>query len=710
MKRQAIVLLTMTGLMLVGASLSATGAFAASPQATSKVVTASVSSPVRVSDISIKDGKTGETFVDVATSSAPIFQVLQLEHPRRLVVDFQGARNATPRRLFAAHSVLLKGVRVGQFRESNPAVVRVVADLDGNPAFDVHAVPGGVRIELRSREVAQGLKTAPPAHVSEPVAQPNAAPASSGVAANATLPLATVPSRNDLAPPAPQPAAPAATASERPQVTATTAVHEVDLGNALPGVPGSQAAAAPVSQRVTPSQTPEALQAVKAAQTLGAAVQPGLTDAQASAPGGAAQAAAQPQYTGEPISLNLKDVDLKDFFRLIHEISGLNIIVDPNVGGSVTVVLDQVPWDQALDIVLKNNGLGKVLEGSVLRIAKLDTLTAEQANAQKLAAAREEGMPLVTVFRTVNYANPVNVAAMIKSWGGGGALTKRGSIQVDARTSTLIISDIQSQIPVLQNIIDKLDKKAKQVLIEARVVLATTAFTRSLQAALSGSYINNATLAGAGSAGGAGVTGTATQNGTTGPLGTVAVTPPSVSGNGVAAITNIGARYFINAALAAAEERQEAKTISRPSIITQNNSAGTVVQGTQIPITTTIGTTISTQMVTAALTLTVTPQVTEDGNVFMNINVTNNSVGATVETPAGASVSINTQSATTQVMVPDGGTVVFGGVTVTTRSRTENGVPVLDAIPLLGHLFKSTQVSDNDSELLFFITPKVLPT
>lgn len=709
MKRQAIVLLTMTGLMLVAASLSATGAFAASPQATSKAVTASASSPVRVSDISIKDGKTGETFVDVATSSAPTFQVLQLEHPRRLVVDLQGARIATPRKLFAATSALLKGVRLGQFRESNPAVVRVVADLDGDPAFDVHRVPGGVRIELRSRELAQGVKTSPPAPVSEPLAQQNAAPVSLAVAQNTSLPLASLPLRSDLAPPVPQPAALAVTPSESPRAIATTTVHYVDFQNALPDVPGSQAAAAPVSQRVTPNQTPEALQAVKAAQTLAAAIPSGLMDAQGSAPAGAAPAAEQPRYTGEPISLNLKDVDVKDFFRLIHEISGLNIIVDPNVSGSVTIVLDQVPWDQALDIVLKNNGLGKVLEGSVLRIAKMDTLTAEQDTVQKLAAAREESAPLVTVYRTVNYAKPDVIAGMIKSWVGGGALTKRGNILVDARTSTLIISDIQSQIPILQDIVTKLDKKAKQVLIEARVVLASTTFSRSLQAALTGSFINNSTLAGGASAG-SGVTATATQNGTTTPGGTVSTSFPTVSGFGAAAITNLGARYFIDAAIAAAETRNEAKTISRPSIITQNNSTGTVVQGTQIPITTTIGTTISTQMTTAALTLSVTPQVTEDGNVFMIINVTNNSPGGTVETPSGASVTINTQSATTQVMVPDGGTVVFGGVTVTTRGRTENGVPLLGSIPILGHLFKSTSVTDSDSELLFFISPKILPS
>ena len=156
---------------------------------------------------------------------------------------------------------------------------------------------------------------------------------------------------------------------------------------------------------------------------------------------------AKPVYTGEPISLNLKDVDLKDFFRLIHEISGLNIIIDPNVTGSVTLVLDSVPWDQALDIVLKNNGLGKVLEGNVLRIARLQTLTAEQEGVTKLAAARMDAAPLVTVFRPINYAKATEIATLLKTWTGGGALTRRGTVLVDVRGNTLIVSDVQSRYP-----------------------------------------------------------------------------------------------------------------------------------------------------------------------------------------------------------------------------------------------------------------------
>jgi len=187
----------------------------------------------------------------------------------------------------------------------------------------------------------------------------------------------------------------------------------------------------------------------------------------------------------------------------------------------------------------------------------------------------------------------------------------------------------------------------------------------------------------------------------------VLVTPLGNSGFGVYGISNVGSTYILNAVLAASETKSEAKTISRPTIITQNNIAGTVTQGTQIPIQTTINNTISIQYTSAALTLTVTPQITDDGNVFMNILV-NNSAPGPVLTSAGP--SINTQSATTQVLVPDGGTVVFGGVTVTTRSKSATYVPLIGSIPIIGNLFKSSNVQDSDQELLFFVTPKILQT
>jgi len=388
----------------------------------------------------------------------------------------------------------------------------------------------------------------------------------------------------------------------------------------------------------------------------------------------------------------------------------LNILVDPNVTGSVTTVLDNVPWDQALEIVLKDNGLGKVLEGNVLRIAKLETLMAEDETANKMARARLEVAPLVTVFRPVNYAKASAIASLLRGRGAGteggiGALSGRGSVMVDERTNTLIIRDIPAQIPIMDGILAKLDTKTKQVAIETRIVLASSSFQRTLSAALQGALSNRS-----GSTSGAGQTGsgasvTPSTPGTTPPTFTI---PANAStGFGTVAITNFSQRYMIDAAISAAEIRSQAKTISRPSIITQNNVEGMVQQGTQIPVQTSINNTIAIQYVNATLQLTVTPQVTDDGHIFLKIAVQNASPGSIV---VNASVSINIQQATTQVLVPDGGTVVFGGVTVTQRTNSSTGIPLLGDIPLLGHLFKSTNVQDSDQELLFFVSPRVMTT
>ncbi|MBZ5513614.1 MAG: type IV pilus secretin PilQ [Acidobacteriia bacterium] len=653
----------------------------------------STAKPVRVSGVEVTTDASGATYVDIATTSAARYHVFRLSGPARLVVDLQEARNGIPRRAIPIRGSYLRGVRVGQFREADPAVVRVVADLAGEPAFDVHAQASGVRIELRPR------KTTPPTTapaVATPVAPPARAKELIAEKVTGPVPAAVPPPPLPSAEPKVQPEPASAATTPAPPIAQMPVRSSLDLRSVLPALTESpEVAAAPKPE--PPAESPEAIQAARAAMTMAATAMPALGQA-------AGSAQEQPKYTGEPISLNLKDVDLKDFFRLIHEISGLNIIIDPNVSGSVTLVLDAVPWDQALDIVLKNNRLGKTLEGNVLRIARVETLTAEQEAARKLAEAREEAQPLVTVFRPVNYAKASTIATMIKSWAGGGALSKRGNILVDERTNTLIISDIQTQIPIVESIIVRLDKKAKQVQIEARIVLAKATFSRTLQSALTGAYVNRAgrTLIGGQTGTGAAVTPEVSIP----SAPDIKVTSTTTTGFGAIAISNAGARYIINAAIAAEEDRGQAKTLSRPTIVTQNNVPGTVMQGTQVPVQTTINNTISVQYVNAALTMKVTPQVTEDGNIFLDINVTNASVGALLLT---AGPSIDTQQATTQVLVPDGGTVVFGGVTVTSRTKTESYVPLLGSIPIIGHLFKNSNVSDNDQELLFFISPKVLP-
>jgi type IV pilus assembly protein PilQ len=643
----------------------------------------------RVSVVHSQDGQ--GTTIRLAADRQPVYHVFQLSNPPRLVVDLMGARNDSGQWKVPADSPYLKDVRLGRFSREDGGTLRIVADLTGNPVFEVHGAANGIQIELVSREAAKN----------------NSKPA---VTESAPTPLQT----EVVAPPASQPvpagkkeaAKTAALSGNKATVPALAATTSSYL-SALPGTSSpAVAVAAPAAERAGNPNSESV-----AAQTA-ANVMAGSTEAAQAANPDQAEAGSDqtPKYTGEPISLNLKNVDLKDFFRLIHEISGLNILVDPDVNGTVTMVLDAVPWDQALDIVLKDNGLGKQLEGNVLRIAKVSTLQAEQEEAKKLAAAKIDNEPLVTVFRPIDYAKATTLAAMLKSWVGGGALSSRGSVLVDDRTNTLIISDIKQRIPIIESIVSKLDTKSAQISIEARIVRVTTDFARDLQSALAFATINSTGhLVNSGATGqGVGATTgnvTSTGNGTAGSSITAPVTAASATGFGVYFLTNAAGRYLVNGAIAAAETRDEAKIISRPSVVTQNNVQATVIQGTQIPVQTSINNTISVQFVQASLQLEVTPQVTNDGNVFLTLRITNNSPGAVLTTVAP---SINTQSATTEVLVPDGGTVVFGGVTVTQRTKSVTQVPLLGSIPVLGHLFKNSSTTSNDQELLFFVTPKIL--
>ena len=678
--------------------------------------------PALVSDILIRPGLAGEVTIDVGTTKSAAFHVYRLDHPERLVMDVEGVRNAVRRKLIPVSSPVVKDVRVGQFREKDPEVVRVVADLSGHPVLDAHAYAGGIRLEVKPR----------PMVISQPVAPAPAPTLETAAKRDERKPVqrpAVVATRQV---PAPTTHPPVSAVSE-PQtgvipepsgavVSSPAGIEEAlkpNYNSALPASEGNRdVAAAPreTPQAFTPEardvapvpQAGPALRAERAAQVPNVENASNLALAQGTVPAGSALSSEEkPAYTGELISLNLKDVDLKDFFRLIHEISGLNILVDPNVTGSVTTVLDNVPWDQALDIVLKNNGLGKVLEGNVLRIARLETLVAEEETANRVAAAHLEAAPLVTVFRPVNYAKASALATLLTRWAAGkevsGGLSKRGTVLVDDRTNTLIISDVATQIPIIQGVVARLDTKTKQVAIEARIVLANSTFQRTLAAALlgTGSNTSGSTIGALQTGTGASVTPSST------PPPTFTVPSNATSGFGVVAVTNFSQRYMIDAAISAAEIRSQAKTISRPSIITQNNAQGMVQQGTQIPTQTSINNTIAVQYVNATLQLTVTPQVTDDGHIFLNMNVQNATPGTIV---TNAAVSINIQQATTQVLVPDGGTVVFGGVTVTQRTSSVTQVPLLGNIPILGNLFKSTNVQDTDQELLFFVSPRLLTT
>jgi type IV pilus assembly protein PilQ len=416
----------------------------------------------------------------------------------------------------------------------------------------------------------------------------------------------------------------------------------------------------------------------------------------------AAPSPSAPKYTGEPISVNFKDVDLKDFFRLIHEISGLNIVLDPTVKGSVTLVLDDVPWDQALDIVLKNNGLDRELQGKVLRIAAMDTLRREAVDRRAQSEAIALAVDRQTISRYLSYAKARDVVPIVKKF-----LSARGDIIADERTNALIISDIPGVLPSLDRLITQLDRKSQEVEIEVRVVSASRSFTRDLGFQLGFNWGNGVTSIGGANPNGSTspTTGTTASNNNTVPL--FSSFPVAGPTTGIS-LSNITATYGIDAILTAAETHNLAKVLSRPRVVTQSNVKAEVKQGVKIPVYTasTANANASVSYVDAVLRLSVTPQITADNTIFLTVDVENTQPSGQIN----QNYILTTQQATTQVLVTDGGTVVIGGVIQTTNSVSTTQTPVLGDIPWLGNLFKSRSVSTETDELIFFITPKIIQT
>jgi type IV pilus assembly protein PilQ len=418
-----------------------------------------------------------------------------------------------------------------------------------------------------------------------------------------------------------------------------------------------------------------------------------------------------PKYTGEPISVNLKDVDLKDFFRLIHEISGLNVVLDPQVHGNLTIVLDDVPWDQALDIVLKNNGLSRQLDGNVLRVATLETLKKE-ADARR-AQIESEAMAVdkVTITRFLSYAHSKDLIMPLKKF-----LSKRGDVVSDDRTNAIIVSDIPAVLPQIDRIIQQMDRKTQEVEIEARVVAATRSFARDIGTQFGFAWGNGPSAIGGAQAVGSSPTSITGLN----PLYVQSTTPAgsiplfsSLPANGPTSglsFVNASNNMRIDFILTMAESRGLLKVLSRPRVVTQNNIQAVVKQGVRVPIVTEgqFNGPPTTTYVDAFLRLTVTPQITSEGTIFLNVDVENTLPDYGHEVLGNP--TLITQQATTQVLVTDGGTVVIGGVIQTQNSLNVSQVPLLGDIPYLGNLFKHRAVTTSNQELIFFITPRIVQT
>jgi type IV pilus assembly protein PilQ len=665
-------------LILAGMTLATSPVFAQTQEPAGANATASVISSVAITQAPQHAAVRveGEGRLDVHAA--------RMQSPDRLVLDFSGAHLAVQKTAIDGVSAPVRGVRLGQFR---PDVARVVVDL---------TVAAPYQITREGSAVVVSFDTVP------------TTPADSSV-----TPV-TLTSKQD----AKSRASFDYTASNaRPSVARAKTLQISAPRFALPGEltqPSvSLASFSAKDQPARPDGTIQqaAQQAVQQANTAAGTIAGSAQISPAAAPAG--------KYTGEPISVNLKDVDLRDFFRLIHEISGLNVVLDPAVKGTLTIVLDEVPWDQALDIVLQNNGLDKQLNGNVLRIATRTTLKSEAETQRDLEKAQAEAVAPVTVTRVLSYGKAAAMMPTLKKF-----LSARGDILADDRSNQLIIRDIPSVIPTIDNLIRQLDRKSQQVEIEARVVSASRSFAQDIGTELgfAGSTTSGRSLfSGSPAVGGSGVTdggrptapigigtGTTSGNGVnTGlPLNTnFAAGAPPTSGFG---FSHRSPNFAIDFFISAAEAKGVGKLLSKPKIVTQNNEKAVIKQGTKLPIQTTINNTISVQFIDAVLKLEVTPQITAEGTVFMDVLVENTQIDNGIPRVQGIP-ALDTQSAETKVLVADGGTVVIGGIIISQQRVDITQTPIVGSIPIIGNLFKRTNVTTSSQELLFFLTPRIIP-
>ena len=585
----------------------------------------------------------------------------RMQNPERLVLDFSGARLGVQRTVIPGVSAPVRGVRIGQFR---PDVARVVVDLTGETPYQITHEGDALVVYFQMQVTPDGNLVAPVTSTST-----DSEKKSIEYAVNAPK----------------------------------TNVHKTNISNA----------SAP--RFSLPNELTQPSGVLASLHEKNAPARPDGGSQQASNGGNAPQAG---HYTGEPISVNLKDVDLKDFFRLIHEISGLNVVLDPNVKGTLTIVLDEVPWDQALDIVLQNNSLDKQLTGNVLRVATRETLKKEAESERDLEKAQAEAVAPVTVTRVLSYAKATTMKDTLKKF-----LSARGDILSDDRSNQLIIRDIPSVIPTIDNLIRQLDRKSQQVEIEARVVSASRSFAQDIgvQWGFAGTTTGGRSIFG----GPANVGVSPVTTGTGIPQPPLVGTPPSGTGGstpGLPLNVNLGANvptsgfYFghrspnfaVDLFITAAESKGVGKLLSKPKVITQNNEKAIVKQGTKIPIQTVINNTISVQYIDAVLQLEVTPQITAEGTVFMDVLVENTQIDNGIPRVQGIP-ALDTQAAQTKVTVADGGTVVIGGIIVTQQQTNITEVPIVGSLPIIGYLFRRTNVSVQSQELLFFITPRIIP-
>jgi type IV pilus assembly protein PilQ len=645
------------------------------------------------------------------------YSTFALTEPRRFVIDLDGVINRAQRTTLAVNSAVVGRVRVAQFKPAPKPVSRVVFDLHRDTVPVIERTQGALVVSFPAPAAGLGGTESPaapaPASPAGPESSPAVSPAPAAPAPEAPIhptkaatPPAAAPAPvrvKAAAAPAPSPAAPEASdlvlAQRQPSPTETaTSKHGPDSP--------PKASTAVIQSSSTPGKVVLQPKAGSAGSLpAGPRVGSGPVEVsglkQTPAASGLQLKGANEKernYVGEPIDLKVTNADVTDVLRTFAQISGLNVIVQPGVNGTVTAELENVPWDQALEQILKINNLDYELDGNVMRIAPTSTLRNEANERQQLAAAKALAIPLRTVYQRLSYATAGEVATLLKT-GQAGLLSQRGSVVVDTRTNALIIKELPSNMDAVLSVIDLLDAPEPQVMIEARIVETTKNFTRDLginwgfQAIADAAHGNTTGLV-------------FPSNGST--SGRV-----NLGGNGRNGVLNLKLGNVLNTfnldvALQAAESEGLITILSAPKVATLNNTIASIQSGLQIPVQTVLNNTVTVQFVNATLRLDVLPQVTAEGTVLLEINISKREPQTAFLIPGATNAPIATKDAHTRLVVRDGGTAVIGGIYKITSNNGESRVPGLGNLPIIGYLFKNKQRSEINDELLIFVTARII--
>ena len=608
-----------------------------------------------------------------------------LPNPDRLVIDLKGVIKRFNRSIYPVGSGPVRQVRVAQNRTVPEPVTRIVVDLEGEARYVFTETPNGAVIRV--------------ADAGAPMADPVPAVITESEIVNETE---YVVARNEIEPVV-EPSYEAPPVDTPPVEEAAVSSTLFDLPDAgeTAGAddwsePSSMESEWAVEEEPATERSPfvadssQMIEHAPAAEVLNSPTVRADTYATTEVDSD------EQQFTGEPISLSLKDADVRDVLKTFTALTQLNIIVDPGVGGSVTVELRDVPWDQALDLILKINGLDYVLENNVLRVASSQKLASEKAARVALDKQREQAKPLKTVLKPLSYAKASYVAGLLSN--DNYLLSDRGSVTTDERTNTLIIRDVVDRVEGALRLIESLDQPTPQVVIEGRIVETTRDFSRELGVSWGFSGVMDA------------------QHGN--DTGLDFPNSIDVSGDVELARGNQGFLAFsfgdilntfnLDFLLSAAETDGLLRIVSTPRVTTQNLMQASIRSGLQIPVQTVANNTVTVQYVDATLRLQVTPQITAEGTVNLDIDIKKQEAVLAAAVVGGNNVPIFTRDAQTQLLVRDGGTTVIAGIYQINDQENENRIPGLYKIPLLGSLFKNKGTFKRHDELLIFITPRIV--